>query len=142
MREYELKDYGPTPGCPGCDAYIVGGPRVGHNTVCRERITNVVKTTEAGAARVAAADQRMKRSAGATLEASPPSRSTRVKHDQAAEPPCGTAASGRLQGSQKRATSDDNHSDGERLGPAPTPSSTSAVKRQSADNEVTAEGGE
>ena len=54
----ELRDFGPTTGCPGCDAWQLGLPAVGHSEACRERIENCMRQTEVGRARLGAAKRK------------------------------------------------------------------------------------
>jgi len=40
-----IKDFGHTPGCPGCDALLVKGPQRGHSKACR---ANIIAKIQAG----------------------------------------------------------------------------------------------
>ena len=52
MRKKDLLkadgSYDYTPGCPGCEAIMVGMPAVAHNADCRMRVTHRLETTEEG----------------------------------------------------------------------------------------------
>ena len=62
----ELKRYGPTPGCPGCHSFQIGGRPINHSEACRERIENLMRQDAASSKeRVDAADT--KRMAGGAV---------------------------------------------------------------------------
>ena len=64
-RNVELKSFGPTPGCPGCHAFLTGATAVGHSEACRERIENLMRQDAASKARVAGAELKRKASGSA-----------------------------------------------------------------------------
>ena len=53
--------YDYTPGCPGCEAIMVGMPSIAHNADCRMRVTHRLETTEEGRKRVAEVMERQER---------------------------------------------------------------------------------
>ena len=57
-RNVELRQYGFTDGCPGCEAAAKGAQTIGHSDVCRERIEAKMLEDETSAARVWRARER------------------------------------------------------------------------------------
>ena len=53
--------YDYTPGCPGCEAMMVGMPAIAHNADCRMRVTHRLETTEEGRKRLAEVMERQER---------------------------------------------------------------------------------
>ena len=51
-RNFDLRKYGYSVGCPGCDAARAGSAQRGHGEACRNRIEESMLTDEASASRV------------------------------------------------------------------------------------------
>ena len=56
--EVEIKRYGRTPGCPGCEAIAAGTVAKTHSESCRQRIMDEMKKDEELARRVDLAEGR------------------------------------------------------------------------------------
>ena len=55
VKKEDLRRYGYSPGCPGCNSIRSGSTQVGHNDVCRRRIVDGVSQIDDGRKRIAAA---------------------------------------------------------------------------------------
>ena len=64
--------YDYTPGCPGCEAIMVGMPAVAHNADCRMRVTHRLETTDEGRKRLAEVMERQERGKIAKAKADVP----------------------------------------------------------------------
>ena len=90
----ELKSFGPTPGCPGCQAFLTGATAVGHSEACRERIENLMRQDAASKARVAGAELKRKAS-GSAVESGVVARDGKPMEVEGAQLSSGASASGR-----------------------------------------------
>ena len=68
-RAVELREYGFTDGCPGCDAAAKHVHAVGHSETCRMRIEAAMAGNEAAAAKLTRARKRRSEFHGAVLTA-------------------------------------------------------------------------
>ena len=57
-RNHELRMYGYTPGCPGCDAALRDAELVNHSEICRSRIEAATRDDDEGAQRLEASAAR------------------------------------------------------------------------------------